>query len=150
MPDVHAITSAGRSHTDQLRDRTRNYLISMGIRTAAFVAAVFTEGWVRWVCVGLAFVLPYIAVLMANSGAERRTMPSTYLDDHALEAAPTDRTEDADRAGAESGATGRGSSDARFDHDEPAGLRDDVGRGPTGPTGASSRLDEPPRTEQPR
>jgi hypothetical protein len=113
VPDVHAITSAGRSHTDQLRDRTRNYLISMGIRTGAFVAAFFTEGWVRWTCVGLAFVLPYIAVLMANSGTEKRTVPSSYLDDHALEAGPS-RPEDAEP---EPGGTGESRSTRVYEAD---------------------------------
>jgi hypothetical protein len=125
VPDVHAITSAGRSHTDQLKDRTRNYLISMGIRTAAFVAAFFTDGWVRWTCVGLAFVLPYIAVLMANSGTEKRTVPSSYLDDHALEAGPA-------------------ADDGRH-----AGLRRDDAA-PQGPTGHTGRVYEPDRAEPPR
>ncbi|MFV0427678.1 MAG: DUF3099 domain-containing protein [Beutenbergiaceae bacterium] len=89
MSDVHAITSAGRSHTDRLRARTRNYLITMGIRVAAFTAAFFTSGWVRWFCVGMAFVLPYIAVIMANSGTERRVVPSSYLDSRALPAGQT-------------------------------------------------------------
>lgn len=70
----------------------RNYLITMGIRAAAFVAAYFTQGWVRWTCVALAFVLPYVAVIMANSGAERRVMPSTYVDAHALPAGPDSAT----------------------------------------------------------
>lgn len=88
VTEVHAITSAGRSHTAQLHDRTRNYLISMGIRAAAFVAAFFTDGWVRWTCVALAFVLPVVAVILANSGAERREVPSTYIDDRALPPGP--------------------------------------------------------------
>jgi Protein of unknown function (DUF3099) len=88
VSEVHAITSAGRSQTAQLHDRTRNYLISMGIRLAAFTAAFVTHGWVRWTCVGLAFVLPVIAVIVANSGAERRTVPDSYIDERALPAAP--------------------------------------------------------------
>lgn len=92
VTEVHAITSAGRSHTAQQRDRARNYLISMGIRAAAFVAAFFTDGWVRWTCVALAFVLPVIAVILANSGAERRSVPSSYIDERALPSAePEDR-----------------------------------------------------------
>ena len=93
VTEVHAITSAGRSHTAQLHDRTRNYLISMGIRVVAFTVAVFTDGWVRWVCVGLAFVLPVIAVIVANSGAERRTVPNSYIDDRALSSRPEDPTD---------------------------------------------------------
>ncbi len=84
VTDVHAITSAGRSQSDQLHDRTRNYLISMSIRAAAFVAAFLTDGWVRWACVLAAFVLPVVAVIFANSGTERRSVPSSYVDARAL------------------------------------------------------------------
>ena len=43
----------------------------MAIRTACFIGAVITDGWVRWVLVVLAFVLPYIAVVMANVASPR-------------------------------------------------------------------------------
>lgn len=97
VTEVHAITSAGRSHTAQQRDRARTYLIQMGLRVVAILAAFLTDGWVRWACVAAAFVLPVVAVIIANSGAERRTVPSTYIDDHALPAAPADVTPETDR-----------------------------------------------------
>lgn len=75
-----------------MHDRTRNYLISMGIRLAAFAAAFVTQGWVRWTCVGLAFVLPVIAVIVANSGAERRSVPDSYIDERALPSGSQDPT----------------------------------------------------------
>lgn len=44
----------------------------MGIRTLCFVGAVVVgDGWLRWVLVAGAFVLPYVAVVMANSAAPR-------------------------------------------------------------------------------
>ncbi len=44
----------------------------MSIRTACFIAAVLVGGgWLRWVLVVAAFVLPYIAVVMANSASPR-------------------------------------------------------------------------------
>ena len=43
----------------------------MAIRTACFVGAVIVEGWLRWVLVVGAFILPYIAVVMANVAAPR-------------------------------------------------------------------------------
>lgn len=91
VTEVHSITSAGRSHTDQLDGRTRRYLIMMAVRVAAFVGAFFTEGWLRWTLVAAAVILPMVAVIIANAGAERRTVPSSYLDDHALPAEPEDR-----------------------------------------------------------
>lgn len=92
MSEVHAITSAGRSHTEDQAHRTRNYLITMGIRVLAFAAAVLTDSWIRWTCVGLAFVLPYIAVIIANSATQRQEVPASYLD-NALPPAPTDTQE---------------------------------------------------------
>ncbi|YAL81877.1 DUF3099 domain-containing protein [Dermacoccaceae bacterium W4C1] len=52
--------------------RVRNYLISMGIRTLCFVLAFFFDGPIRWICVALAVVLPYIAVIFANATQQRR------------------------------------------------------------------------------
>ena len=43
----------------------------MTIRTLCFVGAVLVDGWLRWVLVVGAFILPYIAVVMANSAAPR-------------------------------------------------------------------------------
>lgn len=40
----------------------------MGVRTACFILAFFTGGVLRWVLIAAAFVLPYIAVVAANSG----------------------------------------------------------------------------------
>ena len=45
----------------------RQYLATMALRTACFVGAYFFEGWLRWVCVGLAVVLPYVAVVLVNA-----------------------------------------------------------------------------------
>jgi hypothetical protein len=45
----------------------------MGVRTACFVAAFVTHGILRWLLIVAAFVLPYIAVVIANAGRERRT-----------------------------------------------------------------------------
>lgn len=53
----------------------RNYLLSMGIRTVCFLAAVLTWHWAMWLSIVLfvgAAVLPYIAVVMANAVGQRR------------------------------------------------------------------------------
>jgi hypothetical protein len=52
--------------------RQKRYIISMSIRTICFVAAIVVgPGWFRWVLVAGAFVLPYVAVVMANSASPR-------------------------------------------------------------------------------
>jgi len=44
----------------------------MAIRTLCFVGAVGVgPGWLRWVLVVGAFILPYVAVVMANSASPR-------------------------------------------------------------------------------
>ena len=52
--------------------RQRRYMVSMGFRTVSFVAAILVgEGWLRWVLVAAALLLPTIAVVMANSASPR-------------------------------------------------------------------------------
>ena len=65
--DVVSITGARESLSDDMRARQRRYLVSMGVRTVAFVSAVaFLHGWARWTGVALAVVLPWFAVVGAN------------------------------------------------------------------------------------
>ena len=67
-----AITTAPTSHGDDIDRRRRRYVISMAIRTACFIAAVLVgDGWLRWVLVAAAFILPYVAVVMANTASPR-------------------------------------------------------------------------------
>jgi hypothetical protein len=70
---VPSITSAPEPlAVDQAR-RTRSYLIQMSIRVVCIVGAVMVDGWVRWALVAAAVVLPYSAVLIANSGRDQVT-----------------------------------------------------------------------------
>lgn len=69
--EVHRITDAGASLSDEQSGRTRRYLWQMGIRTACVVGAVLSPPPWRWVLVVGAVCLPYVAVIMANAGRER-------------------------------------------------------------------------------
>ncbi len=64
---VHTVTSAPMSVAQDTDIRMRRYLITMAIRIACFVLAVVFEGWLRWVFVAGAAILPYIAVVLANA-----------------------------------------------------------------------------------
>jgi hypothetical protein len=68
--EVFTITDAQRPLSVEQAGRTRRYLISMGIRTACVIAAIFVPGWPRWVLIAGAVVLPYLAVVVANAGRE--------------------------------------------------------------------------------
>jgi hypothetical protein len=66
------ITTAPTSHREDIARRRRRYAISMGIRTLCFIGAVVVgDGWLRWVLIAGAFILPYVAVVMANSASPR-------------------------------------------------------------------------------
>lgn len=62
------ITTASESPSADIAHRQKRYVISMGIRTLCFIGAVFARH-IPWLCVILiiaAFLLPYVAVVMAN------------------------------------------------------------------------------------
>jgi Flp pilus assembly protein TadB len=67
------ITTAGTSPNADIAARQRRYLIAMGVRTLCFVIVAFLAithagpGWLPWIFVAGALVLPYVAVVMANA-----------------------------------------------------------------------------------
>ncbi len=64
------ITSAGKSHSEDISGRQRRYLFSMGVRTACFILAIlFRDTPAVWFFVAGAVFLPYVAVVVANAGA---------------------------------------------------------------------------------
>lgn len=90
--DVFTITGAQRGLSVEQTGRTRRYLISMGIRTACVLLAIFVPGWLRWVFIAGAVVLPYLAVVIANAGRESDEPGETgvaHYDSRAIGAATT-------------------------------------------------------------
>ncbi|WP_426244427.1 DUF3099 domain-containing protein [Nocardioides sp. LHG3406-4] len=66
------ITTAAASREADISARQRRYVISMTIRTLCFVGAILVgPGWLRWVLVAGALLLPYVAVVMANVAEPR-------------------------------------------------------------------------------
>lgn len=66
------ITTASSSRDAEISTRQRRYVVSMAIRTVCFLAAILVgPGWVRWVLVAAAVLLPYVAVVLANVNASR-------------------------------------------------------------------------------
>ena len=88
--EVHRITSAPEPLADDQARRARRYLAQMSVRVVCFGVAVLTWHHVyAWVSVALlvaAVVLPYIAVLLANAGRERRDEPPPYVDPRSITA----------------------------------------------------------------
>jgi len=70
--DAVRITTASASRNEEIAGRQRRYVISMTIRTLCFIAAILVGGgWLRWVLVAAALLLPYVAVVMANATHSR-------------------------------------------------------------------------------
>jgi len=66
------ITTAGTSRADDIAGRQRRYLFSMAVRVVCFVGAVLADGWLRWALVAGAVLLPYVAVVFANTEEQRQ------------------------------------------------------------------------------
>jgi hypothetical protein len=71
---VHLVTQARRSLSEDVRYRQRRYLIMMGVRALCFVIALVMfvnhAGWLTAIPAVAAIFLPYFAVVMANAGRE--------------------------------------------------------------------------------
>ncbi|BBE22760.1 hypothetical protein MN0502_16430 [Arthrobacter sp. MN05-02] len=69
--DVHSISDARESHSEEMRSRMIRYTISMSIRLVCFVLIfVVPYVWLQWVMIAGAVVLPYFAVIVANGGSD--------------------------------------------------------------------------------
>lgn len=86
--DVHSVTTARKSLAEDQAQRTRQYLISMAIRTACFILGVITPSPWRWLFFAGAAFLPYIAVVFANAVNVHPAGEVEAVDAGALPAAP--------------------------------------------------------------
>lgn len=69
--EVVRITTAAVSPSAGIRQREKRYLISMAVRTLCFIGAVFARH-IPWLCailIAAAFLLPYVAVVLANQAS---------------------------------------------------------------------------------
>lgn len=80
------ITSASRSRQSDIHRRELRYLASMALRVVCFVLAVVAfHGWLRFVAVAVAVILPWVAVVAANGGpAPERHQPVVYDPDQVV------------------------------------------------------------------
>jgi len=71
------ITTASQGTGADIAARQRRYLIAMGVRTLCFLAVALLAithagpGWLPWIFVVGAVVLPYVAVVMANAASSK-------------------------------------------------------------------------------
>ena len=67
---IPRITDARSAHTDEMHARMVKYTISMSIRMVCLFMLFFVHGWMLWVVVAGAVVLPWFAVVIANGGSD--------------------------------------------------------------------------------
>jgi Protein of unknown function (DUF3099) len=65
---VYRITAARVPLSEDVAGRQRRYVIQMSIRAVCFLLAVLVPGFMRYVFLLAAIVLPYVAVVGANAG----------------------------------------------------------------------------------
>lgn len=79
------VTTAGKSPREEQRERTRRYLVTMGIRTLCFVLAVVLYAvhlrWAAAITAAASLILPWVAVVAANAGPKRGELeqPALYV-----------------------------------------------------------------------
>lgn len=91
-PEVQGVTTAAAPRSADRDSRARVYVVQMAVRTACFVAALFTHGWWQLAFILAAVILPYVAVVRVNntgpnSVGDRRDVP---LSAPALPATPSE------------------------------------------------------------
>jgi Flp pilus assembly protein TadB len=75
--DPIRITTASAGADADISARQRRYLIAMGVRTLCFLVVAGLAithagpGWLPWIFVVGAIVLPYVAVVMANAATTK-------------------------------------------------------------------------------
>lgn len=82
MSQVPSVTSAQEALSVRNSRRMRRYMFTMAIRSGGLAGAVLTEGWIRWVCVVLAVVLPYVAVALGSESVDNPAGPTAYSPEH--------------------------------------------------------------------
>lgn len=65
------ITDAQEGASADLKQRQIRYAITMAFRVACFISMVWVPSPWRWILLGGAVVLPYIAVIFANQADQR-------------------------------------------------------------------------------
>ena len=96
---VQSVTSAPQSAADEQAQRLRRYLLTMAFRVVCTILAVVASGWVRWTLVAAAVILPYFAVVMANSVRPRSDFDVAPVADevHPVRAIDRNPVDDTDR-----------------------------------------------------
>ncbi len=95
-PEVTSITNAAVPHSDDMRQRMIKYSVTMGIRMVCLALIFVFDGWFKIIPVAGAVILPWVAVMIANGGADINHQETVELLDEAPMYALTEGGTDAD------------------------------------------------------
>lgn len=86
QPDVAVVTSAHRSHSDDITVRQRRYLATQSVRIVCVVLATLLPVSPVWkgLLIAGAVALPWFGVVMANAGPTVNRKRSTAMVDRAV------------------------------------------------------------------
>ena len=89
-PEVTIVTSAGRSHSDDINLRQRRYVLTQSVRIVCVVLAAFLPVPVAWkgLLILGAVLLPWFGVVMANAGPTVGRRRRTAMVDRPVEVQP--------------------------------------------------------------
>ncbi|GAA5230272.1 DUF3099 domain-containing protein [Arthrobacter cryoconiti] len=80
---VVSITNAADAHSKEMHGRLVKYATAMGIRMVCIVLIFVVDGWFKLIPVAGAVLLPWVAVVIANGGADVNHQNTTELLDQA-------------------------------------------------------------------
>ncbi len=83
VPEVQSITNAAEAHSQEMHGRVVKYATAMGIRMVCIGLIFVVDGWFKLVPMVGAVVLPWIAVVIANGGADTNQQETDTLLDEA-------------------------------------------------------------------
>lgn len=67
MKQPQSLTSIGQSPEDERRSRILRYSLAMSVRVLCIFLAMVVQGWLAWIFIAGAVLLPYFAVVIANA-----------------------------------------------------------------------------------
>jgi Protein of unknown function (DUF3099) len=72
---IQSATSLPPSPDAERRSRMIKYLVTMSIRIVCFIVAIFIHNWWALIPITGAVLLPYVAVVLANTVVQPRVTP---------------------------------------------------------------------------
>lgn len=76
--DAVLITDAKTAGSQEQSGRERRYLLAMSFRIVCFIAMIFVPGVLRWILLGCAVIIPYLAVVVANAANREQSEPQSF------------------------------------------------------------------------